>query len=391
MTETSEKALLPPGLGDVLAPEARIEAETVTRLMAVFESYGYERVKPPLIEFEENLLAGKGATIANQTFRLMDPVSQRMLALRPDMTLQIARIAETRLGNAPRPLRLAYAGEVVRIKGSQLRPERQFGQVGVELIGTDVTDADAETILMALEAMEGLGIKNLSVDLGMPSLVQAIMGTALTKEDENTLRQALDRKDTAAIKAMSDVLGAGPTKTLLALLGAMGPAKPGLEKMRALNLDGDGGAALLALCDVVDALLAARPSLVLTVDPVENRGFEYHTGVSFTFFAKNVRGELGRGGRYVVGNGAENGAGNSAGETATGFTLFMDTVLRSLPETQPANRLFLEAGTNTDIAKKYRAEGWIVILGMDPSQEAETEARRLRCSHLLEGGKPRQL
>ena len=387
MTDTNEKALLPPGLGDVLAPNARIEAETVTRLMAVFESYGYERVKPPLIEFEDSLLSGKGAAIADQTFRLMDPVSQRMLALRPDMTLQVARIAESRLGNAPRPLRLAYAGEVVRINGGQLRPERQFGQVGVELIGSDAANADAEVILMALEAMGGLGIGNMSVDIGIPSLVGAIVGDAVDGADKKILRQALDRKDTVAIKDMSGLIGAEMAKTLGALLDATGPAASGLNKMKALGLGSEAGAALGALESVINALAAARPDLSLTVDPVENRGFEYHTGVSFTFFAKNVRGELGCGGRYVAGNG-ESG---SNGETATGFTLFMDTILRSLPQAEQKNRLYLAAGTDAETAGKYRAEGWIAVLGMDADKDVEAEAKRLHCTHILDGGNPRQI
>src|SRR5690606_15769726 len=107
----------------------------VERVMACFASHGYERVKPPLIEFEEGLLAGPGAALAAGTFRLMDPVSQRMMGVRADMTLQVARIAATRLKNQARPLRLSYAGQVLRVSGTQLRPERQFGQAGIELIG----------------------------------------------------------------------------------------------------------------------------------------------------------------------------------------------------------------------------------------------------------------
>ena len=132
MTDPINRALLPAGLHDVLPREAAFEATIVERLMAEFALNGFERVKPPLIEFEASLLAGPGAAMATQTFRLMDPVSQRMLALRPDMTLQVARIATTRLANEPRPLRLSYGGQVLRVKGSQLRPERQFGQVGGE-------------------------------------------------------------------------------------------------------------------------------------------------------------------------------------------------------------------------------------------------------------------
>ena len=130
MTDSTHRGLLPTGLADILPPEAEFEASVTESLMTSFAQYGYERVKPPLIEFEDVLLSGSGSTTAKQTFRMMDPISQRMLGVRADMTLQIARIASTRLGDVPRPIRLSYAGQVLRVKGSDLRPKRQFGQIG---------------------------------------------------------------------------------------------------------------------------------------------------------------------------------------------------------------------------------------------------------------------
>ncbi len=130
MTKNPNRALLPPGLGDALPPDAEFEAGVVARLLESFASHGYERVKPPLVEFEESLFAGAGAAMAGATFRLMDPVSQRMMGVRADITPQIARIAATRLAAAPRPLRLSYAGEVLCVAAGQLRVEREFVQVG---------------------------------------------------------------------------------------------------------------------------------------------------------------------------------------------------------------------------------------------------------------------
>ena len=103
----NNRALLPAGLRDLLPPDAETEASAVEALMEVFASHGYQRVQPPLLEFEDSLLAGSGAAVSEQTFRLMDPVSQRMMGLRADTTPQVARIATTRLARAPRPLRLS--------------------------------------------------------------------------------------------------------------------------------------------------------------------------------------------------------------------------------------------------------------------------------------------
>src|SRR4051794_22351578 len=196
MNDAPHPALLPAGLYDLLPPEAEIEAALTARLMGVLAAHGYERVKPPLVEFEETLLAGTGTVMASDTFRTMDPISHRMIGVRADMTPQVARIAETRLAHKPRPLRLSYAGQVLRVRASQMRPERQFGQAGAELIGVGGPAADVEVIAVAGEALAGLGVPHLSVDLNLPPLVPAIAEAyGIAGEQAGALRAALDRKD----------------------------------------------------------------------------------------------------------------------------------------------------------------------------------------------------
>lgn len=92
MNEDGARALLPPGFNDILPPDAAFESDIVGRLMARVRSSGYEQVKPPLVEYEDTLLAGDASSMTSRTFRLMDPISHRMLAVRADMTLQIAQI-----------------------------------------------------------------------------------------------------------------------------------------------------------------------------------------------------------------------------------------------------------------------------------------------------------
>src|SRR5690242_14413404 len=193
-------ALLPAGLRDLLPAEAETEAASVEALMEVFASHGYQRVKPPLLEFEASLLAGSGAAVAEQTFRLMDPVSQRMMGLRADTTPQVARIATTRLANAPRPLRLSYAGQCLRVRGSQLAPDRQIAQAGIELIGCDNPAADAEIVLVGAEALASVGLTRISFDLTLPTLVPVLLDDAgIEGATRAALTRALDRKDAASV------------------------------------------------------------------------------------------------------------------------------------------------------------------------------------------------
>lgn len=391
MTETPHPGLLPAGLADILPPDAAIEAQVTEGLMAAFSQYGYDRVKPPLIEFEENLLSGSGAATAQQTFRLMDPISQRMLGVRADMTLQIARIAATRLTDVPRPLRLSYAGQVLRVKGSALRPGRQFGQIGAELIGIDTAEANAEVITMAAGALLSLGVPGLSVDLGLPTLVPSIcnaLGIDLNGEGVR-LGTALNQKDIAEITALADQLGEKAVEIFSGLLKASGPADQALAKIEALNLPAEARNELKNLADVVSCLKHCAPDLTLTIDPVEIRGYEYHTGVTFTFFALDVRGELGRGGRYAAGNtfGAPDDEAkvDHDSEPATGVTLYLDSVLRALPKPAPLERLYLPPGQPAETGARLRAEGWIVVEGFDQNAKTAEEAVRLSCSHYWDG------
>jgi ATP phosphoribosyltransferase regulatory subunit len=376
MAEIVHPALLPMGLPDLLPPLAEAEASVVARLMATLAAHGYERVKPPLVEFEETLLAGAGASMAKDTFRLMDPASQRMIGIRADITPQVARIAAFRLKKSPRPLRLCYAGQVLRVTGGEIRPERQIGQAGAELIGAESVAADVEVIGLAAEALAGIGVAGLSVDLGMPTLVPAVCrGFGIAPE---AVREALDHKDAARIAET-----AGDAAPVLGrLLAAAGPAKRALGALAAFELPDEAASERARLAAVVEQLGKAIPDLRMTIDPVENRNFEYHTGIGFTFFARGGRGELGRGGRYV--------AGEVKPEPATGFTLYTDTILRAVPAPPAPRRLYLPLGTPGEVARRLRAEGWVTVAALDEAP-AEAEARRLGCTHLADGGTVREV
>jgi len=371
LNDTSHKGLLPNGLADTLPIEAAFEANTTECLLKAFDSYGYQRVKPPMVEFEESLLDGPGQAGSGDMFRLMDPVSQRMMGVRPDITPQVARIAVTRLANAPRPLRLSYAGQVLRVRGSQLRPERQFSQIGVELIGASELAADAEVVSLAGDALTGLGVEGLSIDLNLPTLVPLVcQGLGMDAADADRARLALDRKDAAAVAAFGGQ--AGPV--LSEMLAAAGPAASAMAKLQACALPDAATAEVAELAQVIALINAAAPGLSLTVDATEFRGLEYQSGICFTIFARDVRGELGRGGRYEL----------ASGETATGFSLFGDSLMRARGASQREKTLYLPLGSSLKEAAKLRADGWSTLQGFSTASDVRAEAIRLECTHFLD-------
>jgi ATP phosphoribosyltransferase regulatory subunit len=369
-------ALLPAGLRDLLPPDAQNEAASVETVMRVFALHGYERVKPPLLEFEDTLLAGSGAAVSDQVFRVMDPDSHRMMGMRADMTPQIARIAATRLAGSPRPLRLAYAGECIRVR-TQRDSDRQVPQAGIEIFGADSPQADAEVMLVGTEALAAIGLTRLSLDLTLPSLTPALLDAAgVTGAKRQLLARALDRKDAAEVAAH----GGSIAPMLGDLLLAAGPADQALEALARAPLPAATRAMAERLASVVAILQAElasiAPGVRLTVDPLEFRGFRYHTGVAVTVFAPGRHEELGRGGRYM----------STEGEAATGLTLFADAVLRAAPAPSARATVFLPYGTAPAVARRFRADGFATIASLTPDEDARAAARRAGCSHIVQDG-----
>ncbi|MCF8474810.1 MAG: ATP phosphoribosyltransferase regulatory subunit [Emcibacter sp.] len=374
--DPNDTALLPEGLHDTLAYDAEYQAEVIEKLRQCFARYGYERVVPPLLEFEESLLSGLGKAQSRNMFRVMDPISMRMMAVRNDMTGQVARIARTRLSRSPRPLRLSYSGSVLRVRGSQLRPEREFKQAGVELIGSNSSESYVEIILLARDVLDGVGIKNASIDLTMPLLVPAICeGLGLDNETCMSVRVALNAKDIGALENLDGEIGQISRK----LLSAAGSAGKAMSIINGLKLP----SAAKKICDELAQLLVrlneVAPELKVTIDPGEYSGFEFQTGIGFCLFAKGVRGELGRGGRYLI-------EGHGKSEPATGFSLYLDSLMRAVPEMDALKYIYCPFGMKQSDLDKIRNDGYRTICGLEAVKDGMTEAKRLKCGFVWQSG-----
>lgn len=372
-TEMSN-ALLPIGFCDLLPSDAEAEASLVQWIMSAFNDYGYERVSPPLLEFEQSLLANAGSGIAEQTFRVMDPETHYMMGLRPDITPQIARIAATRLINSPRPLRLSYAGACVLVSGAKHSAARQVLQAGIELIGVDSPQADAEIITITAEALAMKDVlPTISIDLMMPQLASTIIETEYFDEQQTkALMRALDRKDVAAVQKYAGSL----SSILTTMLQAAGPADRAIEMLKGLDLPPEARQIFNRLLTVVEAVKAHSPDLQLTIDPVEFRGWNYHTGLCFSVYIHGVSGEVGRGGRYLSDN----------GEPACGLTLRPDLLWPLINFNEHIReRVFVPYGHTIQELSGLRQDGYILIMGLTPDEDAMAEARRLNCNYILQG------
>lgn len=367
----TDRDLLPEGLEDRLPPAAAAAAQVTRAVLDVLGLHGYDRVQPPMIEFERSLASRMAGIRARKMFRFVDPASLRTLALRSDMTPQLGRIASTSLAGTARPLRLCYAGPVVTIKGDGLDPTRERLQLGAELIGNDNLAAASEIVAVAIEALSAAGAKDLTVDFTMPDLVDLLSANALPLDGDKCepVRRELDAKDAGGLVAAGG-------EAYLPLLSAIGPFYAAIEKLAAFDASGALASRIAAL-RVIAARLGGKARL--TLDPSERHGFEYQSWFGFTIYADGLPGLLGRGGSYTI----NSNSAARADEPAIGFSLYPDALIDALAASEPArDALFLPLGHDTDHAARLRAIGWRTVAALGDG----CDAKALGCTHRLEDG-----
>ncbi|MEM6908079.1 MAG: ATP phosphoribosyltransferase regulatory subunit [Pseudomonadota bacterium] len=370
MTQPTD--LLPEGLADRLPGDAERITKAMRACLDVLDRHSYDRVRPPLLEFERSLASRMHqdgeAAIARAMFRMTDPASLRTLALRSDITPQIGRIAATSLQGSARPLRLAYCGDTAIIRASQLDPARERLQLGAELIGADTVAAASEIVVLAVEALRSAGLHGISVDFTLPDLVDTIAAQdrSLDRTTIAAIQHELETKDAGGLAAVGG-------EAYLPLLYATGPFAEALPALRAL----DPGGALASRLDGLEAIAARLSELGdqapdITLDPTERYGFEYQSWFGFTLYAEGVRGSAGRGGTYTIGG---------SDEPATGFTLYLDRCALALPQPERAAMIYLATGHDAMRAAELRAEGWRTCAALSEDEDAAA----LGCTHILRG------
>lgn len=371
------KTLLPTGCYDLLPPHARQESELSAALLSVFEGFGYEQVSPPLLEYTENLLAGRGAGLSSQTCRVMDTGAGKVMGIRPDITLQIARLASTRLAASPKPLRLCYNGLIMRLQSEAMQSDRQLRQAGIELIGAASPEADAEVIIVAASALERAGVTQLSIDLNLPGMVGALLAAErLDAAELEKLFEAVAHKDTSAIRQMPFSY----RETLAKLIECAGSASAALSAIDRLDLPDSARRQYQDLRDVVSILShSGNSQWSLTVDATENRGLSYHSGTNFSIFIPGAAYEVGRGGRYRIEQGTTH-------IEATGFTLYVETLRRLLPASEKRKRVFVANTIRADAVAALQSQGFVTIHALPGFSQGADEARRLDCTHIYADG-----
>jgi ATP phosphoribosyltransferase regulatory subunit len=191
---------LPPGVRDWLPQEFAYKREIEEIIRRVFRTWSYAEVLTPVFESEEALERGMGEKLMQQTFRFTDPLGTS-IALRTELTTPIARLVSARLRNATLPLRLSYVATGFRYEEPQLGRMREFTQAGAELIGAPGVDAEAETLFMAIETLDAVGLSDARFDINNAAIVDGVLEAAgLHGEDLRRCKQLIADRNVVELR-----------------------------------------------------------------------------------------------------------------------------------------------------------------------------------------------
>jgi len=368
--------LLPEDIADVLPAQAR-KVEILRRaILDLYQTYGYELVAPPILEFLDSLLTGTGSDLNLQTFKLVDQMSGRTLGLRADITPQVARI-DAHLLNRTGVTRLCYAGSVAHARTPVGSSAREDLQLGAEIYGCATWEADFEAITLLLKTLAIALVDKVYLDLSHAGILNGILADQkLDKETTETLYGLLQTKDRPRLSKWAASLPAKTTEALMALTELNGPCAEVLAKAKKILPQHTAiDQALVDLERLVTAVSSSK-GLELSIDLADLRGYQYHSGVMFAVYVDKLPQPIARGGRY-------DHVGQAFGRSrpATGFSLDLLTLanlsplkVRKLAILAP----WLEDATLSKAIAALRDSGEVVIQAMagEKVEAAEYECDR---------------
>lgn len=371
--------LLPENIADILPFEARKVEELRRSMLDIFQSYGYELVIPPMLEFRESLLTGTGGDLDLQMFKLVDQLSGRTMGIRADLTPQVARI-DAHLLNRAGVTRLCYSGTTLQTRVIPGFDSREQLQLGAEIFGHSGWEADLEVMSLMLEVLSLADLGVITLDISHAGLVsELISNVTLDVEAQSDLYLALQSKDIATLEKLTNGWDPKIKKNVLSLLDLSGDAFSVLEKAAKILPNTPVIAGYLENLKLISESLsrsAIKPRI--NIDLADLRGYQYHTGLMCAAYVEHLPVAIARGGRYDK-------VGKAFGRSrpATGFSLDIISVARL--SKRDARKFAILAPWSNDVAlieviKGLRKSGEVVIQLL-PGHEQD--AQEFQCDREL--------
>jgi ATP phosphoribosyltransferase regulatory subunit len=370
---------VPAGVADYFWGEAYERRQLEATLLDLFRRWGYGDVVTPTFEYADTLSARSNRELQAELCRFLDRDGS-MLALRADMTIQVARLVGTRLHDAPQPQRFCYAGSVFRDVEPRAGQQREFWQAGVELLGSTAPEADAEVLALTARALEIAGIDHFRLVIGQMQYFEGLLqALELAPDVRHRLTQAIDRNSEPELEAfLRETRLSQPQRQALSEMPRLGGAaiEEILHRAELLALNATMRQAIANLRSICDALVAFDVLHRIALDLSEIHNLGYYTGITFEALAPGVGFRIASGGRY------DNLVGTfGATMPAVGVALGLERVLlarRMGASTTATPRplspdLVVTAGNHRaaiEFVGQARREGLVVVLDLDQRRAA---------------------
>lgn len=360
---------VPDGVSDITTDECTIKRCTENRIRAAFRGYGFNEVSTPAFEYLDVFSNRNIAIEQEHMFKLIDP-NGRVLVLRPDVTVPIARMVSTGTKTVQKPLKLFYVSDVYRINPMQSSDEREFTQAGIEMVGADSTEADGEVIAVAVEALAASGLDDFRIDIGQVKFFQSIIDEIdIPTADKEKVRSYIHNKNLVAVEEFLDSRGInGKYKELLLLIPVLyGEPEEVLSRAREFRLNEGAKKALKDIEEAYGIIKEYGYEKYVSVDLGMVSELAYYTGIIFKGFTRDLGYIICSGGRYddLYGEFGEKMA-------ATGFAINVNRVVQALrnqkKEEKQDERSYLLSYEKRDrrkaieTAKRLRNAGYCIEL-----------------------------
>ncbi|MBS4007721.1 MAG: ATP phosphoribosyltransferase regulatory subunit [Clostridium sp.] len=384
MNEKLRRLLTPEGVRDLLPEMAAWKRELEKKIQASFSRWGYGEVSTPAFEYGANFVDEMKAELTDKVYRFLDERG-RMLVLRPDFTLPLARVVATHLTANPMPLRLCYGGDIYRYAHGEQGKQRVVTQAGVELIGSDCAGADAEVIALAVDVLQDLGLNEFTFCLGHAGFLEGMLAAyEVAATERETIKFYFNNKDFVSLKKLVESLPLdGSAKEAILRIPGLRGGKEVLTEAARLVPGGAADEPLRLLAEVWEVLSDYGATEHLTLDLGLVRMLDYYTGMVFEGYTGGLGYALCGGGRY------DQLLGHFGSQSpAVGFAINVDHVLKVLQRTSemPTERELLFVGYSKARraaafaeAARLRQQGERVLVDVqERSQEAaRAEGERL--------------
>ena len=320
------KIYTPEGVQDILFDECFAKRNIESRIRDVFRKSGYFEVETPTLEFYDTFSVENDLLPQETMFKFIDQQG-RILVLRPETTIPVARIAATKFKDMQLPVKVSYIGNAFKYNELGGGKQKEFTQAGIEVLGVNTPESDAEVIAAAIDAVRATGLENFQIDIGQVEFFKGLMEeTGLSKSDIEQMRILIDRKDFLGIEELvkgHDIRN--ELKELIFNLPRYFGSLDVIENVKKVQLSGRSLEALSNLKQVLEILDDYGYSKYVSVDLGMVQSLNYYTGIIFRGFTYGIGFPILSGGRY---DNLIEKFGKKC--TATGFSLGVNMIMMAL-------------------------------------------------------------